>query len=442
LISLEPEIISFILIGSVFILLLMGLPVGFALGSVATVFLILFLGWNKLGIAVDSVFYLLDVPTLIAIPLFIFMADILRGSGLAEDLFVAVQRIFGGMPGGLAIGVIIVCTFMAAMSGVAAAGVLTMGILALPIMLKLGYDKTMSIGPVMAGGALGILIPPSCSFILYGMLARVSVGRLFAGGLIPGLMLASLYAVYIGVRCHFRPKLGPPLPVEERVGWKEKIIGLKGVLFPILLILSVLGAIFVGIASPTEASAIGAAGAVLCAAIHRRLSWRMISDSMVSTSRTTGMVAWLLIGGVCFRYFFLMSGSTEAIGNLIIGRELAPLFIIFMMQLVYMALGCFMDEATMMFITFPIFLPIVAELGFDPTWFGVLFLINLQISYLTPPFGFSLFYMRSVAPPGVTIMDIYRSILPFIPIQVAVIVLVMFFPQLALWLPNLLVGLG
>lgn len=440
MISFSPLLIAVILFSSILLVLAAGVPVGFTLGGVSIVLVIIFLGWDKLPMITGSIFSLVTMITLVAVPLFIFMAEILRGSGIAEALFVAVRRIFGGIPGGLAIGVVLICTTIAAMSGVAAAGILTMGILALPIMLRLGYDKTMAIGPVMAGGSLGILIPPSCSFIIYAMLAQVSVGRLFAGGLVPGLILSFLYMTYIGIRCHFQPQLGPPLPPEERVGLKEKITGLKGVILPILLIFTVLGAIFFGLASPTEASAIGAGGAVICAAIHRRLNWQMVLVALVTTIRVTGFIGWLLIGGMVFRYFFIHSGGAEIIRIFMSELEVAPLVVIFIMQLTYMVLGCFMEETTMMFVTFPVFLPVVAELGFDLVWFGVLFLVNLQIAYLTPPFGFSLFYMRSVAPPGVTIMEIYRSILPFIPIQVAVIVLLMFYPQLVLWFPNLVLS--
>lgn len=440
MISLDPAIIAIILFVSCLTVLVAGLPVAFTLGGVSVIFVVLFMGWDKLPIIAGSAFSLMTQIVLVAVPLFIFMAEILRGSGIAEALFVSVRRIFGGTPGGLAMGVILICTLIAAMSGVAAAGVLTMGILALPIMLRLGYDKTMAIGPVMAGGSLGILIPPSVSFVFYGALAKISVGRLFAGGMIPGLTLALLYMVYIGIRCRLKPELGPPLPPEERVGWKEKITSLRGVVLPMLLIAAVLGAIFLGMASPTEASAVGAAGAVVCAAVYRRLNWQMILDALVVTAKVTGMCAWILVGGLCFRYIFMYTGGAQVIGGLILGLEIAPLLIIFMMQLIYMVLGCFMDEITIMFVSFPVFLPVVASLGYDPIWFGVLFLINLQIAYLTPPFGYSLFYMRSVAPPGITIIDIYRSIIPFIPIQVAVIALVMFFPQLALWLPNLMIG--
>ena len=440
MISLDPLLIAIILFASTFVLLFTGLPVSFSLGGMSIILVILFMGWDKLSIITGASFSLITQLSLVAVPLFIFMADILRGSGLAEELFVAVRRIFGGIPGGLAIGTTLICTVMAAMSGVAAAGILTMGILALPILLQLKYNKTIAIGTIMAGGSLGILIPPSVSFVVYGALARVSIGRLFAGGLIPGFILAFLYMTYIGIRCYFQPELGPALPPEERVGWKEKITGLRGIVLPVVVVITILGSIFLGIASPTEASAVGVVGVIACAAIHRSLSWQLILDSMVSTIKVTGMLGWILIGGFCFRYLFIYTGGVDVVGGLITRLEIPPLLIITMMQLVYMVLGCFMEEITIMFVSFPVFLPVVANLGFDPVWFGVLFLINLQVAYLTPPFGYSLFYMRSVAPSSITIMDIYRSILPFIPIQIGVLALVMFFPQLALWLPKLMIG--
>jgi len=439
--DISPQIIALIMFGSLLLLLALGLPVTFALGGVGVMIIILAWGPEALAIAANNAWATMCFYTLVAIPLFFFMAMILQASGIAEDLFRSVRLWFGRVPGGLAIGVVFICTIIAAMTGLAGTGVITMGLLALPIMLKLNYNKTIAIGPVMAGGALGFLIPPSVIFIIYGALCGVSIGRLFLGGLIPGLILSALYILYIGIRCYFQPELGPPLPPEERVGWKEKILSLKSMFLPALLIMAVLGTIFLGICSPTEAAAAGAVGAVACAAIHRRLSWKMIKEAAYSTFRMSGMVMWILIGAYCFKAVFIGVGGPALARDFVTGLDVPPIFIIFLMQVSYMILGCFIEELPILMITMPAYLPIVADLGYDITWFGVLFIVNMQMAFLTPPFGFCLFYMRGVAPPEVTMGDIYRSILPFIPLQLTCVLLLMFFPQLALWLPDLVFGL-
>jgi len=308
-------------------------------------------------------------------------------------------------------------------------------------MLKKGYNKTIAIGPIMAGGALGILIPPSVSFIIYGMLTRSSIGRLFAGGLIPGLILSFLYVSYIGIRCYFQPHLGPALPLEERASLGKKIALSRGVILPILLIIAVLGSIFLGIASPTEAAAIGAAGAIACAAIHRRLNWQVLKETCYRTVRITGMVMWIVFGAFCFSSVFIATGGPELVKEFMLGLEVKPIIIILMMMVSYFILGCFVGEITILMVTMPIYFPIFLGLGYDPVWFGVLFMINMQMAYLTPPFGYCLFYMKGAAPPGVTMGDIYRSIIPFIGLQWIGLLAVLFFPQLALWLPEVVFGL-
>jgi tripartite ATP-independent transporter DctM subunit len=273
------------------------------------------------------------------------------------------------------------------------------------------------------------------------MLTRTSIGRLFAGGIIPGLILSILYMSYIGIRCYFQPQLGPPLPKEERVSIVEKIKLSRGLILPILLIVAVLGSIFGGIASPTESAAVGALGAVICAAINRRLNWTMLREAATRTAGVTGMVMWILFGAFCFASVFVSSGGPTAVKEFVTGLDVPPILIIFMMQVSYMILGCFMEEITILFITIPIYMPILVGFGYDPVWFGVLFIVNMQMAYLTPPFGLTLFYMRGIAPKSVTLMDIYRSVVPFLGIQLIVLVLVLFFPQLSLWLPDVVFGL-
>lgn len=427
--------------GGLFVGLVFGLPMAFTLGGSAIVAGFLFQGPTIVELVIRSTYGPMTNIVLVALPLFIVMASVLERSGIADDLFAAMHQWTGPLRGGIAIAVVGICTVIAAMSGVSTAGVVTMGIIALPIMLRKGYNKSIAIGPILAGGALGILIPPSTTFIVYGMLTRTSIGRLFAGGVIPGLILSILYMSYIGIRCYFQPHLGPPLPKEERVSTVEKIKLSRGLVLPILLIVSVLGSIFGGIASPTEAAAVGALGAVFCAAIHRRLNWTMLREAAVRTASVTGMIMWILFGAFCFASVFISTGGPTVVKEFIFGLDVLPILVVFLMQVSYMILGCFMDEITILFLTIPVYMPILAGFGYDPVWFGVLFIVNMQMAYLTPPFGLTLFYMRGIAPPGVTLVDIYRSIIPFVAIQAVVLILVLLFPQLSLWLPDVVFGL-
>jgi tripartite ATP-independent transporter DctM subunit len=430
-----------ILFGGLLVGLVLGLPMAFTLGGSAIVAGFIFQGPSIVELVIRSTYGPMNNLILVALPLFILMASVLEKSGIADDLFTAMQQWTGPLRGGIAIAVVGICTIIAAMSGVSTAGVVTMGIIALPIMLRKGYNKSIAIGPILAGGALGILIPPSTTFIVYGMLTRTSIGRLFAGGVIPGLILSILYMSYIGIRCYFQPQLGPALPKEERVSVVEKIKLSRGLLLPIFLIVSVLGSIFGGIASPTESAAVGALGAVICAAIHRRLSWTMLKEAAIRTAAITGMIMWILFGAFCFASVFISAGGPTVVKEFIFGLDVQPILVIFLMQVSYMILGCFMDEITILFLTIPIYMPILVGFGYDPVWFGVLFIVNMQMAYLTPPFGLTLFYMRGIAPPGVTLMDIYRSVIPFVGIQLIVLILVLLFPQLSLWLPDVVFGL-
>lgn len=441
MIDVSPMTALLIMFGAVFVLLFSGLPVALALGGVGVASVLLLWDPRFLSIAAYSTLGVLDMYTLIAIPFFVFMSMVLQESGIAEDLFRCIQLWLAPVPGGLAIGVIFVCTIIAAMTGLVATGIITMGIMALPIMLRLKYDKTIAIGPIMVGGGLGVIIPPSVCFIYYGALARVSIGRLFAGGVVPGLILSALYTAYVAIRCYFKPELGPPLPPEERASFKRKVLSLKSFALPAILVMICLGTIMLGICSATEAAGAGAVGAVVCAAIHRRLNWTMIKKASYTTLKVSCMCLWIVVGAYLFKAVFIGLGGTQLAEDFIAGLEVSPITIIIMMQLSYMFMGCFLDSMAQLFITLPVYLPIVVSLGYDPAWFGVLFFVNGTMADLTPPFGFGLFYMRGVAPPEVTMADIYRSILPFLPIQLFCIVLLIFFPQLVLWLPNLIFAL-
>jgi len=422
--------------------LILGFPMAFTLGASAMIVGLICGGPRVLTIAAMQVYSGMVSLSLVAMPLFIFVACLLEKSGLAEELYAAVRQWLAPVPGGLAIATVAVCTVIAAMSGVAAAGVVTMGVIALPIMLKYGYDKSMALGAIMAGGALGILIPPSVTAIIFGMLTHTSIGRLFAGGLIPGLILSACYMTYIGLRCRFNPRLGPRPPLEERVSLKERIALTRGVIIPIIIIVAMLGSIFLGIASIMESAAVGAATTLFFVGVRRKLNWQLFKEACYRTFVVNCIIMWIIFGAKIFATIFIDIGTAGLMKEALIGLRVSPIVLVAVMQLSYMLLGCIVEEVTMICLTIPVYAPILMALHLDPIWFGVLFIINMQLGYLTPPFGYCLFYMRGVAPPAIAITDIYRSILPFLAIQTCVLALVLFHPQLALWLPGILFGLG
>lgn len=441
MIELSPLVVMLIMFGSLTVLLLTGMPVVFALGGIGVILLLLLWGTKVMPpIVPGSAFYVMTWYVILAIPLFIFMSMILRSSGVVEDLFRSIRLWLARIPGGLAMACVLVCVITSAMSGLTATGVLILGIIAVPLMLKFGYSKEIAIGPVLAAAALASLIPPSDTFIVYGALALVSVGQLFIGGIIPGLLLASLFIIYIGIRCYLNPELGPPLPPEERVSWWGKIVSLRALVLPGVLIIAILGSIFMGICSPTEAAGVGAMGALVIAAIKRKLTWQALKEACIETVKISSMVMWIFFAATIFKSVFVLSGGPHFVTDWIVGLGIAPLGVIGVMQVAFILLGMFVQTLVMLLIGMPVFLPVVDALGLSRVWFGVLFLANSQIGDLTPPFGSALFYMRSIAPEGVTMADIIRSVLPLIPLQVIVVLLVLFFPQLALWLPGLMLG--
>jgi len=433
---MSPEAYLGLMLVCLFGCLLLGFPMAFTLAVSAVIVALIYGGPGMLGFTVSQVFGGMIVLPLVALPLFVFIACVLERSGIAEDLYAALRQWLAPLPGGLAIATVSVCTVVAAISGVSAAGVVLMGIIALPLMLQRGYHKDICVAPIMAGGALGILIPPSVVFILYGMMTRTSIGRLFAGGLIPGVILSLFYMIYIGIRCYFQPHLAPPVPPEGRVSVREKIALSTGLILPFLLIFLILGSIFLGIASITESAAVGAVGAIVCAAVKGKLNWKMLKEACYRTLIVTCMVMWIIFGAKMFATMFIIVGTARLISEGLAGLAIPPIAIVLIMQFSYILLGCITEEITMIALTIPIYAPILTALGFDPVWFGVLFLVNLQMGYLTPPFGYCLFYMKGVAPPEVSTVDLYHSIWPFLVIQFCVLMLVLFFPQLALWLPE------
>jgi tripartite ATP-independent transporter DctM subunit len=432
------EVVTALMILSLLITLALGHPLSFSLGGIAMIFTLAIWGPKGLFMAATTSVAVATNETLLAVPLFIFMGNMLQISGIADDLYDMMYRTFGILSGGLAIGTVMICTIFAAMAGISAVATVTMGMIALPSMLKRGYHKSLALGSIAAGGALGILIPPSVTMILYGLLARESIGKLFAGGMIPGMILAAFFIIYIFLRCLINPGLAPPLPPEERPSLREMLLSLKAIVWPFVLIIMVLGSIYSGACTPTEASGIGAMGSVLATLFHRKFTKDHFIEACYKSLRITAMVMWIVIGSSCFSSIYNAAGSQELVTNLLSGLPGGRWIVFVALQSSYFVLGMFLDPTGIVMLCTPIFVPVILKLGFNPVWFGITFIINMEMAYLSPPFGFNLFYLRSVVPPDVSMADIYRSVLPFIMIQLLCLVLVSIFPQLVLWIPNLL----
>jgi len=431
---METWLVTVLMFGFLLLGLLMGLPLAFSFGGVAIVFTVLLWGPRALSIIPLTAFEDGTNYILLAVPLFVFMANVIENSGIAEQLYDMMFKWMGKIAGGLAIGTVLICAIFAAMAGISGVATITMGLIALPSMLKRGYHKHLAVGCVSAGGTLGILIPPSVIMILYAFLTEGSVGQLFIAGVFPGILISLLFILYIFIRCLINPVLGPP--IEEKASWVEKIISLKGVILPILLILLVLGAIYLGICTPTEASAIGAFGSLICAVIQKKLTWKVFTQSLERTVLLTGMVMWILIGATCFTQLYTALGAPDMLNDIIKGLELSKWFLLAFMMLVFIILGMFMDPAGIIMICTPVFLPIVRFFEFDEVWFGILFVICMEMGYITPPFGFNLFYMRAIVPKEISMVDIYKSIIPFVFLMILGLIIVIIFPELATWLPQ------
>lgn len=434
--------ITVIMFAAMLMLMTTGFPISFGLASVGVISGFFLWGPSSLDIVYFSTMDVMKNFLLIAVPLFVFMGYILHESGIANDLFDTVQKWAGGLRGGLGMGTIVICAIMAAMVGISGAATLSMGVVAVPAMLNRNYDKKIAIGLVQAGGALGFLIPPSMMMIMFAFISGVSTGKLFVGGVIPGLLLVTLYILYIRIRSHFQPSIAPGLKPEERATWGEKIVSLKSLILPGILIIGVLGCIFFGITSPTEAAAVGAFGSLLCAAVRKNLSWRMLKSCALNTLNLSAFTAYIVIGAIIFSKVYTGLGATAMIKAFVTGVDVSPWVILIIMQASFFLLGMFMDDIAILFMTMPIYVPLIIVLGFNPVWFGVLYVVNMQMAFITPPYGVNLFYMKAVAPKGVTMDDIYASVIPFIIIQAIALVLLMLFPDLILFLPKLLFSSG
>ncbi|MFT5700184.1 MAG: tripartite ATP-independent transporter DctM subunit [Desulforhopalus sp.] len=446
---MSTEMLTVAMFGTLILAITLGHPLAYTLAAVATLFGLIDNGGDIVGLFdmfANNTWGLMNNYVLVAIPLFILMAQLLDRSKVADELFETLFVVLGGLKGGLGLAVVVVCTVFAATTGIIGASVVAMGLLATPALMKKGYQKEMSAGIICAAGTLGILIPPSIMMVVYGGLTgmkETSVGNLFAGSILPGLLLASLYFIYILIRCNINPSLGPPISKEEASKWtvsKKIILTLKSLIPPMALILAVMGTILAGVATPTEAAALGALGALILAIANGKFNWTVLKESAHATMSTTSMVMMLFIGGKFFSTVFLSMGGGDVVADVLVGSGLSKWMVLFIMMGIVFIMGMFIDWAAILLVTVPIFMPIATEIGFDPLWFSILLCVNLQTSFLTPPFGYALFYFKGVAPEGYTMGHIYRGIMPFVGLQILGLVILGFFPIIVTFLPNLFFG--
>ncbi|MGV8938848.1 MAG: TRAP transporter large permease [Allorhizobium sp.] len=432
------EVIAFLMFSAMMLTMLTGQRVFAAIGVVAVVSAAFLWGNGGFELGFSSGMKLMKWYPLLTLPLFIFMGYMLSESGIAEDLYKAFHVWFGGMPGGLAVGTIGLMVVISAMNGLSVAGMAIGATIALPELLKRGYDKIMVSGVIQAGSSLGILVPPSVVLVLYGMIARQPVGRLWIAGVFPGLLLATLFILYVVIRCKLNPSLGPALPREERdIPMIEKLKLLRAGILPFMIFFLMMGLFVMGVTSLVESSAIGALSALAAAAYKGRLTFAMWNRVLEQTLGISCMFMWIILAALCFGAVFDGLGAVKAIEYLLLDKwGLGPWEILIMMQISYIIMGMFLDDTAMLVIVAPLYIPLVGHLGFDLVWYGVLYTITCQIAYMTPPFGYNLFLMRAMAPPEISLMDIYRSVWPFVIIMMIGLAIVMAFPQIALWLPE------
>ena len=434
------ESISLLLLGTfVLLIIVLGMPIAFATGLIAVVFCAVFADLDSLAIVTFRTYGFVNSYVLLSVPMFLMMASILDKSGVAHDLYDALKIWAGRVPGGVGVMTLIAASVMAAMTVIIGGEVILLGLVALPQMLRLRYDSKLAIGIVCAGGSLGTMIPPSLVLVFYGLTTSTSIGDLFVASTIPGIMLAVIYIAYVLIRCGINPKLGPPAPAELRdIPFTAKLAALKKVILPLFIIFSVLGSIYSGLTSVSEAAAMGVAGVIIAAAIRRTLHWTMIRDSLFTTMSTCGLLIWLSIGANAMVGVYNLLGGITYLKSIMTGLPFAPIVVILLMMAILLLLGMFMDWFSIMLLTMPVFAPTVTALGYDLIWFGVLFNVNMQVGYLSPPFGQAAFYLKSVAPPEISLNQIFASVLPFIALQIVGLLVVLFVPDVALFLPRLL----
>ncbi|MAF15780.1 MAG: C4-dicarboxylate ABC transporter permease [Marinomonas sp.] len=435
------EVLTGVLLVCILVSFALGAPVGLALGGIA-----MGVGYITWGDALFNV-----IPTtlegtyfsfiLLAIPLYIYMGQLLTRSGIGDAMFSASQLIIGKVRGSLAISVIIVCSMIGAMVGIIGAGIMTSGSIALRPMLERGYDKRLALGVIMAGGGLGILIPPSIPMIMFASSTQNSVGRMFIGALVPALITIILLIAYVVISCKLNPKKAPLDKVPEVPQTpKQKLLTLRDGGLSLLLIVAVLGSIIMGIATPTESGAIGVVGAIILAIFFKRFKPKMVQSAGLRAAVLVSVAMWIIFGATVFSNFHLLMGVQNMVAGFTEDLGLPPMMVIVLFQIIMLLLGFIIDEFIIVLMCAPIFTPIAVSLGFDPIWFGILMILNIEIAVQTPPYGFALFYLKGIAPPGITMLDIYRSVTPFVLIKLLVLIIVMFNPELVTWLPDKLMN--
>ncbi|MCC5780799.1 TRAP transporter large permease subunit [Nitratireductor sp. B36] len=436
---MSSELVLLIMFASLVGLLLTGLPLAFTLGALALVFTITLWGPAALSVTVLNLFDTMQSESLLAIPLYVMMASVLQRSGVIESLYKAMELWSRRLPGGLAVGTIAICTIIAAMTGIVGAAVAAMGMLALPSMLKRNYQPELAIGTICAGGTLGILIPPSVITIVYAVTAQASIGQMFIAGVVPGLLLASLYIGYIVLRAALNPTIAPRPEENEGITWAMRIAALKSLILPMLIIIGVLGTIYMGIATPTEAAAVGVALAFVSALIERRFGWELLRGVGMDVVKVTTMILWITIGARAFVAIFTGTGGADFLLGFIQDMEANRWIVLAVMLAILFFLGMFLDEIGIILLCVPVFLPVIDFLDFDRLWFGILFLVSAQMAYISPPFGYTLFYMKGVLPAGIGMGTVYRAIIPFMLLQAFGILICALFPELVLWLPKTMI---
>lgn len=423
---------TLMMFGLLVVLLLTGMPLAFVTLLVALVFALGGYGSMAVGLITSRIYTFVNSFIFVSVPMFVLMAAMLDRSGVARDLFDALKLIGGRIRGGVAVQTIFVSVILAAMSGIIGGEIVLLGLIALPQMLRQGYNRKLAIGVICAGGSLGAMIPPSIVLIMYGLTANVSIGDLFTASFVPGLMLATFYVIYVLITSYFVDGTAPE-PEVEHIPTAEKIRLLKGLILPIMVVVFVLGSIYAGIASVTEASAVGVAGVALSAILRREFTWVFLRDSAMQTLATVGMIVWIGIGATALVGVYNLMGGIHFVGGLLTGISDNPIVIILVMMAILFVLGAFLDWVGIALLTMPIFVPIVKQLGLDPVWFGVLFCMNMQISFLSPPFGPAAFYLKSVAPADISLGEIFRALLPFIGLQVLAVAIMIMFPGIAMY---------
>jgi len=443
---MSPELMTIMMFVTLILFIVSGVPLAYALAGTATLYGLIDNGFNVdglMGMFINNAWGTMNNIVLVAVPLFILMAQLLDRAKISDALFESLYIVLGKIKGGLGIAVVIVCVILAATTGIVGASVVGMALLAGPKLLEKGYNKTMSAGLICAGGTLGILIPPSIMLVVYGGLTglkETSVGNLFAGAIFPGLILAALYLLYVFVICRIYPNWGPSISQEEasRYTGRHKLgMVMKSLLPPLVLILAVMGTILGGIATPSEAAAVGVLGAALLAAAYRNLTWKVIRQAGMATLKTTSMVMILVLFGNLFSATFLLVGGGDVMTDLLIGGDLPPWVVMGIMLGSVFVLGMFIDWVAILLVTLPVYMPVSLELGFDPLWFSMLICVVLQTSFLTPPFGYSLFYFAGAAGDKYDMGTIYKGVMPFILLQVVGVLLCVAFPKIITFLPAL-----